>query len=164
MNRPLRLHASLADLRRQRLEQRSRPGRPYLLELDTLYRRSVFDDAEAARAVCRVVGTGWLWRDSRLLAWVLLPAGWQALLVLGERDSLRTLVGRFKALSSRAVEGHHRINGWLWGRGFRDRMLPATARLEDEAERLLHLPCAQRLVARPGDWPWWNSQWLPAPG
>ncbi|HLU13015.1 MAG TPA: hypothetical protein VKZ64_03565 [Arenimonas sp.] len=164
MNRPLRLHAPLAELRRQRLAQRSVPGRAYRLELCTLYRRPVFADAEAAQGVCRVIGTAGVWRDSRLLAWVLLPAGWQALLLLGERDTLAGLMGRFKALSSRAVEDRHRINGWLWGRGFRDRLLPASAVLEEEAARLLRLPCEQGLAARPGDWPWWNSRWLPAPG
>ncbi|HLS84568.1 MAG TPA: hypothetical protein VK016_07905 [Arenimonas sp.] len=164
MNRPLRLQLPLADLRRRRLEQRSRPGRAYRLELSTLYRRPVFDDVAAARAVCRVLGTGWVWRDSRLLAWVLLPTGWQALLVLGERDGLHTLVGRFKALSSRAVEERHRVNGWLWGRGFRERLLPAAAGLEDEAARLLRLPCELGLAESPGHYPWWDSRWLPGPG
>src|SRR5690606_14777098 len=43
-------------------------------------------------------------------------------------------------------------------------LLPASAVLEEEAARLLRLPCEQGLAARPGDWPWWNSRWLPAPG
>jgi REP element-mobilizing transposase RayT len=146
--------------RAQRLDHRSVPGRTYVLTLATLYRRPVFRDDEAARAVCRVHIARWPWRDASLLAWVLMPDHWHGLVTLGECDTLSTLVGRFKALTSRAVEDRHRVNGWLWGRGFSDRVL----RPEDDpvqvARQLVSNPVRAGLVPRLGDYAYWNAAWL----
>lgn len=147
-------------LRSIRLERRSVPGSTYLLTVATLYRRPVFLDDEAARAVCRVHTAQWPWRDSAVLAWVLMPDHWQGLVTLGERDSLSTLVGRFKALTSRAVQGHHRVNGWLWGRGFNDRVLGADEDAMAAARHLVGLPLRAGLVKRLGDYAYWNTAWL----
>ncbi len=146
--------------RSQRLEQRSIAGRTYLLGVATLYRRPVFSDHEAARAVCRVHGSAWPWRDAQLLAWVLMPDHWQGLVTLGERDSLASLMGRFKALTSRAVDDRHRVNGWLWGRGFSDRVLAPGENAEAAARDLVCQPVRAGLVVRPGDYAYWNAAWL----
>ncbi|MBP6596432.1 MAG: transposase [Arenimonas sp.] len=148
--------------RAQALEQRSVSGRTYLLGVATLYRRPVFNDHDAARAVCRVHGSAWPWRDSRLLAWVLMPDRWQGLVTLGERDSLASLMGRFKALTSRAVDERHRVNGWLWGRGFSDRALAPGEDAAVAARDLVAQPVRAGLVARPGDYAYWNAAWLEA--
>ena len=153
-----------AGFRRVRLERRSVPGRTYLLSVATLYRRPVFSDDEAARAVCRVHTAQWPWRDSAVLAWVLMPDQWQGLVTLGERDSLSTLVGRFKSLTSRAVEDRHRVNGWLWGRGFTDRVLGADEPAMDAARHLVGLPLRTGLVRRLGDYAYWNTAWLDLAG
>lgn len=150
--------------RRIRLERRSVPGRTYLLSVATLYRRPVFSDDEAARAVCRVHTAQWPWRDSAVLAWVLMPDQWQGLVTLGERDSLSTLVGRFKSLTSRAVEDRHRVNGWLWGRGFTDRVLGPDEPAMDAARHLVGLPLRSGLVRRLGDYAYWNTAWLDLAG
>lgn len=142
-------------------DRRSVAGRTYLIGIGTIYRRPVFDDDEAARCVCRIHGTRWPWRDSVVLAWVLLPEQWQALVRLGEQDSLSTLVGRFKSLSSRGVEPRHRVNGWLWGRGFTDRALAADEDAVAIARRLVHQPVRAGLATRPGDYAYWGSTWLP---
>lgn len=151
-----------AGFRRVRLERRSIPGQTYLLSVATLYRRPVFADDEAARAVCRVHTAQWPWRDSAVLAWVLMPDHWQGLVTLGERDSLSTLVGRFKSLTSRAVEDRHRVNGWLWGRGFTDRVLASGEPAMDAARHLVGLPLRAGLVRRLGDYAYWNTAWLDA--
>lgn len=156
--------ATAAPARRERRRsERSVAGRTYHVSLATLYRRPVFDDAAAARAVCRLHAAAWLWRDSQVLAWVLLPDGWEALLRLGERDTLGSLVGRFKALSSRAVDESQRINGWLWGRGFRERVLVRADSTEAEAQALVQRPVQRGLAGTPGDWPWWDALWRPPP-
>ena len=149
-----------AAFRRMRLERRSVPGQTYLLSVATLYRRPVFSDDEAARAVCRVHTAQWPWRDSAVLAWVLMPDHWQGLVTLGERDSLSTLVGRFKSLTSRAVDDRHRVNGWLWGRGFTDRVLGPDEAAMDAARHLVGLPLRAGLVRRLGDYAYWNTAWL----
>ena len=137
--------------RRIRLERRSVPGRTYLLSVATLYRRPVFT-------------AQWPWRDSAVLAWVLMPDQWQGLVTLGERDSLSTLVGRFKSLTSRAVEDRHRVNGWLWGRGFTDRVLGPDEPAMDAARHLVGFPLRSGLVRRLGDYAYWNTAWLDLAG
>ncbi|KFL36589.1 REP-associated tyrosine transposase [Arenimonas donghaensis] len=149
-----------AGFRRVRLERRSVPGQTYLLSVATLYRRPVFTDDDAARAVCRVHTAQWPWRDSAVLAWVLMPDHWQGLVTLGERDSLSTLVGRFKSLTSRAVEDRHRVNGWLWAKGFTDRVLGKAEPAMDAARHLVGLPLRAGLVRRLGDYAYWNTAWL----
>ena len=149
-------------VRRSRAD-RSMPGLTYVVTVAPLYRRPVFLDDDAARAVCRVHVARWPWRDARLLAWVLMPAHWQGLVTLGERDTLSTLVGRFKALSSRAVEDRHRVNGWLWGRGFSERVLRGDEDPVEVARHVVGLPLRAGLVQRLGDYAYWNAAWL-APG
>ena len=151
---------AIAEFRRVRLQRRSVPGQTYLLTVATLYRRPVFEDDEAARAVCRVHTAQWPWRDTSVLAWVLMPDRWQALVTLGERDSLSTLVGRFKSLTSRAVEDRHRVNGWLWGRGFEDRALAPDEAPMAAARHLVGTPLRDGLVRRLGDYAYWNTAWL----
>lgn len=146
--------------RSERLALRSVPGQTYVVTIATLYRRPVFLDDDAARAVCRVHTATWPWRDARLLAWVLMPAHWQGLVTLGERDTLSTLIGRFKALSSRAVEDRHRVNGWLWGRGFGDRALGTDEDPLAVARHVVAHPLRAGLVQRLGDYAYWNAAWL----
>ena len=148
--------------RAERLARRSVAGQTYLLSVSTLYRRPVFRDDEAARAVCRIHTATWPWRDASVAAWVLMPDQWHALVTLGDRDSLSTLVGRFKAITSRAVEDRHRVNGWLWGRGFGDRLLPPGADAQQAARDLVAHPLRSGLVQRLGDYPYWNAAWLGA--
>lgn len=136
------------------------PGETHLLVVSTLYRRATFQDDDAARAVCRVLSAAWPWRDASLLAWVLMPDEWQGLVRLGERDSLSTLMGRFKAITSRAVEDRHRVNGWLWGRGFRNRALRADEDPVQVARELVGAPLRAGLVQRLGDYAYWNAAWL----
>jgi REP element-mobilizing transposase RayT len=146
--------------RTKRLAHRSAPGQTYVLTVPTLYRRPVFRDDDAARAVCRIHVAAWPWRDSLLRAWVLMPDHWHGMVTLGERDTLSTLVGRFKAITSRAVEDRHRVNGWLWGRGFSDHRLPPGADPVAEARYLVANPLRAGLVSTLGDYPYWNAAWL----
>jgi putative transposase len=144
----------------RRVAPRSAPGQTHVIVVATLYRRAVFTDDEAARAACRMLSAAWPWRDARLLAWVLMPDEWQGLVTLGERDSLSTLMGRFKAITSRAVEDRHRVNGWLWGRGFRDRLLRVDEDPVQVARELVGAPLRAGLVQRIGDYAYWDAAWL----
>lgn len=154
-------NGDVRSLRAQRLARRSAPGQTYVLTVPTLYRRPVFRDDDAARAVCRIHTATWPWRDSSVRAWVLMPDHWHGLVTLGERDTLSTLVGRFKAITSRAVEDRHRVNGWLWGRGFGDRLLPVGEDPAQAACWLVANPLRAGLVERLGDYPYWNTAWWP---
>jgi putative transposase len=134
-------------------------GGIYRVSVTTLYRRPVFLDHAAAQAVSAVHRQRWPFADAGLLAWVLLPDQWQALVRLGESAGLATVVGRFKAASSRVVGERHRINGWLWGRGFNDRLLAPGEDVAAVAADLFAQPLQRGLVARVDDYAYWHAAW-----
>lgn len=136
------------------------PGQTYFLTAVTLYRRPVFRDPAAAFPVSQLHKTPWLWRDSRLLAWVLMPDHWHGLLTLGHEDDLNSLMGRFKAVAARSVEQRFRINRCLWSRGFQDRALRDDEDLRRAARYLVANPLRAGLADNVGKYPFWDAVWL----
>ena len=132
------------------------------LGVNTLFRRPVFDDTDAARAVARVHQASGPWLASRCLAWVLLPDRWQLLLELAPGDAVERIVQRFKSASARAVDPRLRINGWLWERGF-DAQLLAGGSERQVARQLVLEPVRLGLAARIGEYPYWDALWLREP-
>ena len=149
-----------AAFRRMRLERRSVPGQTYLLSVATLYRRPVFSDDEAARAVCRVHTAQWPWRDSAVLAWVLMPDHWHGMIELGALDSLPTLVQRLKSNSARIVRLRHPDTGQVWEKGFHDRALRDASGVLATARYVVANPLRAGLACRVGEYAWWDAVWL----
>ncbi|MGH8030626.1 MAG: transposase, partial [Arenimonas sp.] len=137
--------------------------RACVLTLFTLFRRPVFRDVRAARAVAMQQSRTLPHDRAACLAWVLMPDYWQGLLVYAQDQSLPALVGRFKAIITRVVDPRHRINGWLWCRGHREATLAGHESLGDAARLLVSAPRRAGLVASEADYPYWESAWDPAP-
>jgi hypothetical protein len=135
----------------------------WLVDIHTLFRRPVFDDTDAARAVCRLHRASGAWCASDCLAWVLLPDRWQGLLAVAPGDALERLVQRFKTASARVVDPRLRINGWLWERGFEARLL-AEGGEREAARRLVIEPLRAGLAGAIGDYPYWDAVWLEGDG
>ena len=132
-----------------------------VISVFTMFRRPVFRDPRAAHAVAAQLART-LPRDrAAWLAWVLMPDHWQGLLACGRDESLPALVGRFKAMTTRAVDPRLRINGWLWGRGHRHAPLAEQESLGDAARILVSAPRRAGLVDRVADYPYWASAWDP---
>ena len=143
--------------RRQRV---SVAGQAYYLTALTLFRRPVFRDHDAARAVARLHVDAAIWAPSRCLAWVLLPDAWHGLVVLGAGDTLEHVMRRFKGVTTRASEERFKTNGWLWGRSFRDHTLRRDDDVRAAARHLIHAPVRAGLAATPGEYPYWDALWL----
>lgn len=132
----------------------------YFLTIGSLFRRPLFLDPDAARAVARAQGEPGIWGRSRCLAWVLMPDRWHGLVVVGEGDSLDPLVRRFKAISAREVDSRFRINGWLWSKGYNERMLEREQDLLAVARHLVANPVRAGLARSVGAYPYWDAVWL----
>lgn len=143
-----------------RRERVSVAGQAYYLTATTLFRRPVFRDVDAARAVSALHGHAPVWGRSRCLAWVLMPDHWHGLVELGVGDSLEGLMRRFKSITARSVEERHRINGWLWGRGFHHRALRDEGSMRAVARYLVATPLRMGLARQIGDYPYWDAVWL----
>lgn len=139
-------------------------GRAIFLSVSSLFRRPLFLDPDAARAVARTQDDASIWGASRCLAWVLMPDRWHGLVVLGEGDSLDRLVRRFKAITARGVESRFRINGWLWAKGFNERALASEENVLAVARHIVANPVRAGLAKSVGAYPYWNAVWLDANG
>ena len=132
----------------------------YFVTVGTLFRRPLFLDPDAARAVARSQSDPGIWGPSRCLAWVLMPDRWHGLLVTGPGDSLDPLVRRFKAISARGVESRFRINGWLWAKSYNARALEREQDLLAVARHLVANPVRSGLAQSVGSYPYWDAVWL----
>lgn len=135
-------------------------GQAVFITLGTLFRRPVFLDPEAARAVARVQSDPRIWGRSRCLAWVLMPDRWQGMVLMSEGDSLDPLVRRFKGITANAVDARFRINGWLWGKGYNQRELQREQDLVAVARHLVANPVRAGLARSVGAYPYWDAVWL----
>ena len=136
------------------------PAQAYFITINSLFRRPLFLDQDAARAVSRAQGESLIWGSSRCLAWVLMPDRWQGLVVMPAHESLDPLVRRFKAITAKAVDSRFRINGWLWSKGFNERRLEGQQSLLSVARHLVANPVRAGLATSVGSYPYWNSIWL----
>lgn len=134
----------------------------FLLSATTVFRRPVFRDFNAARAAASVHNMKWVWRDSQVLAWVLMPDQWHGLVALDPKDDLHQLMGRFKTASTRKMDSHYKINGWCWGRGFQEQALKPDVDLRDAGRHLITHPIRAGLVDEVGKYPYWNAVWVAA--
>ncbi len=132
----------------------------YLLTATTIFRRPVFRDVDAARAAASVHNMKWVWRDSQVLAWVLLPDQWHGLVVLGQNDELRKLMGRFKTATAKAIDARYKKVGWLWGNGFQEQALTQDVVLRDAGRHLVTYPIRTGLVDDVRKYPYWSAIWL----
>jgi putative transposase len=135
-------------------------GQAHLLTLNTLFRRPVFRDFDAAKSAASVHKLPWVWRHSQVLAWVLMPDQWHGLVALDQNDDLQQLIGRFKSATARSLEEKYKINGWLWGRGFQQQALKQDIELRDAGRHLITQPIRAGLVDEIGKYPFWNAVWI----
>jgi REP element-mobilizing transposase RayT len=144
---------ALASPRMPATTRAARPSAQVLAAwVNTLFRRPVFDDTDAARAVARVHRQSGPWSASRCLAWVLLPDRWQVLLELAPGDAVERIVQRFKSASAKVVDPRCASNGWLWERGF-DGQLLAEGSERQVARQLVLEPVRAGLAGCIGEYP-----------
>ena len=158
--RTLKSNTATSGHKALRKGRQSIPGQAYFLTTTTLFRRPVFNDFDAARATASVHRLKWIWRDSQVLAWVLMPDHWHGLIVLGQNDELHKLMGRFKTASAKLLEDRHKTNGYLWSRGYYDHALRNDEALRDTGRYIVANPLRAGIVKDIGMYPYWNAVWL----
>lgn len=102
-----------------------------------------------------------VWVNTRLLAWVLLPDGWQGLVQAGALDSPHLRLERAREAGGRAwtdLGGQ----GCLWAFGGRLFPLAESIAPLDAARDLVMSPIRAGLAQRVGDYPFWDAVWLDA--
>lgn len=144
----------------QRHEPLAAPSRIHLVTLQAAHRLSPFGDFEVARCVAEVGSARAVWRDGRLLAWVLMPDHWLGLVEVGALDSLTTAVARMKQRTTRAVHRQQAATGKLWEGVFEERALAVDEDVTEAARRMVARPLRAGLVQKIGDYPFWDAIWV----
>lgn len=132
----------------------------YLITTTTLDRQKLFADFGAGCAAARCFEDARLLGDAKMLAWVLMPDHWHGLLQLGERDELSAVVRRLKSASAQQVNRALGRRGAVWAAAFHDHALRSEEDLQGMARYVVANPLRAGLVARVGDYPFWNAVWL----
>lgn len=131
----------------------------YLITSSTWQQTKVFTEWPYALAAVRAFTGSGILKDTRLLAWVLMPDHAHWLIQLGEERSLSSLVGAMKSASARAV----RKAGYgkqVWRTAYYDRAIRRHEDIEVAARYIVANPLRARLVRRVGDYPFWNAVYL----
>jgi len=132
----------------------------YLITTTTQNRKPLFTHFPAACSAARCFEDATLLRNSRMLAWVLMPDHAHWLLQLGEADNLDEVIGRLKSASSRNANRALNRKGPLWSKAFHDHALREEEDLQAVARYIAANPLRAGLVSRIGNYSFWNAVWL----
>jgi REP element-mobilizing transposase RayT len=153
------LDCTLPGYRSLRKGRTSVPGQPYLITWTTLDRAPRFDDFDAACRMAQAIAERALWRDAKVMAWVLMPDHVHVLVELGSED-LPALMARVKAVTARAARGDSTSKGMVWAPGFHDRAIRRDVDCRRAARYLVANPVRAGLVESVGQYPFWDAVWL----
>ena len=146
--------AGQAALRRGRV---SMVGQVYLVTAVTHWRIPFFNTWATASVSCRILSQPQL--DVRFVAWVLMPDHFHGLLQVGDHLSLPAVMQRCKGRIARAVNEVLGRTGPLWQHGYHDHALRREEAVEPIARYVIENPVRAGIVARVGDYPYWNTDW-----
>ena len=144
-------------LRRARV---SIPGQTYLVTFTTHPRADLFNDSENATYMARSLHGLTIWKDTQLLAWVVMPDHLHALITLGTEESLSGIVQKLKSNTARELKACNRQVIQVWAPAFHDRALRRDEDLRDVARYLVLNPVRAGLVRRVGEYPFWDAVWI----
>ena len=144
-------------LRRARV---SIAGQTYLVTFTTHQRADIFSDAGKAACMARSLHGLRLWKDNRLLAWVVMPDHLHLLIALGTEESLSGVVQKTKSNTARELKFCNPRIEQVWAPAFHGRALRRDEDLRDFARYLVLNPVRAGLVRRVGDYPFWDASWL----
>ena len=150
-------HAGHAALRRHRLHL---PGHVYLATATTPARQPLFSDFLPTCAAARRHLDPDVSRESRLLAWVLMPDHAHWLIQVGDGDHLALIMNRIKSATARAYNQQALRNGAVWARAYHERLLRGDDDVKGAARYLVANPVRAGLVQRVGDYPFWDAMWI----
>ena len=157
MPRPVFPHAGRAALRRHRLHL---PGHVYLMTATTVGRQPFFKEFAPACRAARCHLDPDVYRESRLLAWVLMPDHGHWLVQVGDGDHLASIMNRIKSATARAYNGDAGRTGALWARAYHERLLRGENDVRAAARYLVANPVRAGWVKRVGDYPFWDAVWI----
>jgi REP element-mobilizing transposase RayT len=147
-------HAALRKGRRSQAQQ------VYHITLVTHRRQPLFADFPIGCAAANALVAPDNWGHARLLAWVLMPDHWHALVELRDDTTLSKLVQELKCNIARKLREAQPDIGQVWARAFHDRALRRDDDLFAAARYLVMNPIRAGLTRKVREYPFWDAVWL----
>jgi REP element-mobilizing transposase RayT len=151
----------LPGQRALRRGRRSIAGGIYHVTTATYARMPCFRDFGSACAAAASINSWESLRDSRVLAWVLMPDHLHMLLEVTAPDTLSSLTGRIKARSAKSVQRSSESRRVIWAKGYHDHAVRREEDIQTIARYIVANPVRAGLVQRCADYPFWDAIWLP---
>lgn len=131
----------------------------YFITFTCNRRERVFSYSDLANTFCRCIANNELKYQCCWLTWVLMPDHFHGLLQL-KNSELGVVVGHLKGASAREVNKLRDLNQPVWQRAYYDHALREEENRVEIARYIAANPLRRKLVARIGDYPYWNSVYL----
>ncbi len=142
----------------------SQAGQVYHITATTQQREPWFSNPDAAQAAANTFRSKVLLRDSKLLAWVLMPDHAHWLLQVGENDRLSDCMERLKSASSRAANKALDRHGAIWSQAFHDHAIRQEEDVKSVARYIVANPLRAGLVSKIDDYAYWDAIWIERDG
>jgi putative transposase len=136
------------------------PGQIYFITIVCHNRKQIFADWEFALGAANILTEERLWRNSKLLCWVLMPDHWHGLIQLADEESLSKLMQRVKAVSAKNINIIRKTTDPVWQKCFFDRGLRSEDDIRPVAEYIIANPVRAGLVADIRLYAFWDAYWL----
>ena len=145
-----------------RVGRHSQPGQRYLITTVCHERERRFSQWPCASRVASAIDNPRLWRDARLLCWVLMPDHLHTIVELGGTESLAAMMRRVKWVTAGMINAIDRRRGHVWMSGYHDHALRSEESVAAAVRYMIVNPVRAGLVRRAGDYAYWNCAWLEA--
>lgn len=136
------------------------PGQTYIVTFTTHQRARFFGEWEHAACVAKALHGLTIWKETALLAWVLMPDHLHVLVTLSFNESLPSVIQKLKSNTARELKSYDLGIGQVWSSAFHDRALRKDEDIRGVARYLVLNPVRAGLVRRVGDYPYWNAVWI----
>ncbi len=134
----------------------SLPNQVYLITVCCKNREKLFLDCQAARALSLTLNTVLKDKQSKILAWVVMPDHMHLALHLAEDETLGKTMNRINSCTAIAVNRALKRQSQVWQGAYHDHALRDEQQLFTAIRYLISNPIRAGLVAKLGDYPYWN--------
>ena len=134
----------------------SLPNQIYLITVCCKKKERIFLDYNAARAMSSTLHHVLKEKQSKILAWVVMPDHMHLALQLAEDETLAKTMNRINSCSAIAVNRALNRQSQVWQGAYHDHALRDEDQLFTAIRYLISNPIRAGLVQRLGDYPYWN--------
>ena len=156
---PFEIDKGVHSLRRGR---HSAPNQIYHVTTATLWRKKLFVQFDAARAVIASVRRETEACRCDTLCFMLMPDHLHWLMQVRDRSSLAASVNHVKSHSARRINALRGASGRVWQRGFYDRAVRSHEDVAAVARYIVANPLRAGIVDSVREYPFWDAVWVSA--